>query len=86
MSYPVKIYVAVQNEETKIVIPVFYMEDRGYSAVMLPLARGDSQLMSHFETNEKRHEPGNTVELAVEACKTWIKAKLGPNVAVFETT
>jgi hypothetical protein len=85
MGYPVKIYVAVQNEETKIMIPVFDVEGKCYSAVMLPLARGDLQLMSHFNKNEKRHELGNTVELAVEACETWIREKLGPNVAVLET-
>jgi hypothetical protein len=85
MRYPVKIYVAVQNKETKIVIPVFDIEDRGYSAMMLPLARGDSQLMSHFEKNVKRQEHKKTVELAIEACETWIKERLGPDVAVFET-
>jgi hypothetical protein len=83
MGYPVKVYVAVQNGETKIEIRVFDMEGICYSALMLPVPSGDARLMSLFKDKIPTLE-GKTIKLAIDACEKWIKANLGQDVVVRE--
>ncbi len=84
MSGPVKVYAAIHDGETKIQIPVFDVQGRCYSAVMVPLARSEERLMSHFQKYKIRHELGETIELAVAECEKWIKENLWEDVDVLE--
>ena len=84
MGSPVKVYAVVQNGEIKIEIPVFDVEGRCFSAVMIPIARGDTRLMSHFGQHKMGHEVGKTIELAVAACERWVKTNLGQDAAIRE--
>jgi hypothetical protein len=83
MGYAEKVYVAVQNGETKIEIHVSKMEG-GYMAVMVPVASGDTRLRSLFKGHKIPKEIGTTIEFAIAACEMWIKDNLGQDVAVFE--
>ncbi len=84
MGCPVKVYIAVHEGERKVEIPVFDVYDRYYSAVMIPLARGDKSLMSNFQDYRIRHEVGKTIKEAVACCEKWIKENLWEDVEVLE--
>ena len=83
-AYPVKVYTAIQKGETKIEIAVFEINGKGYGAIIMPVASGDGQLMSHFQKSKLRLEVGKTIEAAVAQCEKWIKANLGQDVVTVE--
>jgi len=82
MGWPIKVYLAKRNGEDKIQIPVFDVQGRCYSAVMIPLVRDDEFLMSHFQVIH--HELGETIEGAVANCEKWIKENLWDDVDVLQ--
>jgi hypothetical protein len=84
MGWPVKVYDAIHNGEVKIQIPVFNVHPHCYSAVMLPVARSDEYLITHFQEHKIRQELGETIEGAVGECESWIKENLWEDVAVVE--
>lgn len=84
MGWPLKVYIVMHEGERKVRIPVFDVEGRCYSAVMIPLDQSDKSMMSHFEGYRIRHEVGKTIEEAVAYCEKWIKENLWDDVKVLE--
>jgi hypothetical protein len=79
MPYADKIYVAVENGETKVEIRVAGKEGN-YMVVMDCV---DAQLKSHF----KAPNPlviGKTIKEVIANCKTWIKENLGKDMDIHE--
>ena len=84
MGWAVRVYDVIHNGETKITIPVFEVNPRCFSAVMLPVARSDEYLVTRFKEHKMRQELGGTVEDAVDKCESWIKENLWNDVTVIE--
>jgi len=84
MGWPVRVYIAVHKGERKVEIPVFDIQGRCYSAVMIPLDRSDKSLLDHYQDYRIRHEVGKTIEEAVAYCEKWIKENLWDDVKVLE--
>lgn len=84
MGWAVRVFDVIHDGETKITIPVFEVNPLCYSAVMLPVARGDEHLVTRFQGHKTRQELGGTVESAISECKSWIEKNLWDDITVIE--
>ena len=84
MSWPVREYVAIRNAKDMIRISVFKVQGCNYSAVMVPIARDDDNLMRMFRPHGICHEVGKTIEDAIIGCESWIKTNLWEDAIVIK--